>query len=103
MVAGTSSSAILAGFLVRPGDSKNNYSYYARDVVNFFKTRNEDFFESRHLNSGAHWIVTILSAMIGAVAGYRLGVRIYANPPVEQTIVELQCFIKDLKSLKKTR
>jgi hypothetical protein len=80
MVAGTSSSANLAGFLVRPSDPSNNLSYYARDVVNYFKKNNELFFESRHINVGAQWIVTFVSAMIGAVLGYRMGVRIFANP-----------------------
>jgi hypothetical protein len=41
--------------------------------------------------------------MIGAVVGYRIGVRIFANPQVEQTILELKSIIKDLKSLKKKR
>ena len=55
------------------------------------------------MNDGAHWIVTVVSAMIGAVVGYRLGVRIFANPQVEQTIKELKLVIKDLKKLKKNR
>ena len=40
MVAGTSSSAILAGFLVRPNDASNNKSYYARDVIQSFRDEN---------------------------------------------------------------
>lgn len=103
MVSGTSSSAILAGFLVRPKDVQENKTYYARNVTQFFKENSERFFEKRTINVGALWVVTALSGIMGAYVGYRLGVKIYANPQVETTIKELQAIIKDMKKIKKVR
>jgi len=55
------------------------------------------------MNLGALWIVTVIGAFVGSMAGYRIGVRIFANPQVEQTISELKNVIKDLNVLSKTR
>jgi patatin-like phospholipase/acyl hydrolase len=44
MVSSTSSSSILAGFLVRPVEKATNTSFYARDVTKFFKENSESFF-----------------------------------------------------------
>jgi len=100
MVAGTSSSAILAGFLVRPKDQRTGQSYLAKNVTQFFKQNSEKFFEKRTINTGALWVVTVISGLIGALIGYRLGVRIFANPQIELTIKELQNVIDDLKEIK---
>jgi hypothetical protein len=100
-VAGTSSSAILAGFLIRPKDSQTNQSYLAKNVTQYYKDNAEKFFEKRKINVGALWVVTVIAAMMGAMVGYRIGVRIFANPKVEQTIEELKNVIKDLKKIKK--
>ena len=103
MVSSTASSSILAGFLVRPVEKATNSSYYAKNVTEFFKDNSEKFFESRHINLGALWIITIVGAFVGSFMGYRIGVRIYANPQMEQTIIELKSVIKDLTTLRKSR
>ncbi len=48
------------------------------------------------MNDGVLWIITALSGLIGGVIGLKVGVRMFANPEVEDAMVELKKMIKML-------
>ncbi len=80
MITGTSSSAILTAYLTRPNDFLNNESYYAQDAIQYFMDEGPKIFQSREINYGAVGILVFISSLMGLFFGYKLGVKIFANP-----------------------
>lgn len=100
-IAGTSTGAILAATLAVKNDPKSNNSYYAGDVINFFLNDGPEVFQDRKINNGMLWIVTIITGLMGAWLGYKLGVMLFANPRTEKNLRHIRLIIKELKGLVK--
>ena len=47
------------------------------------------------------WIITLITALIGAVLGYKLGCMIFANARVQKNLREITKLIKELKKVRK--
>jgi D-serine dehydratase len=58
------------------------------------------FFQTRTINYGTVINIILVSALMGLSLGYRMGVRIYANPKKMKKLKELKNLIKFLKEIK---
>ena len=58
------------------------------------------FFKSRTINYGTVISIILVSAFMGLGFGYKMGVRIFANPKKMQKLKELKNLIKFLKEIK---
>jgi hypothetical protein len=97
MITGTSTGAILAGTLAVKNDPASNSSYYASDVVDFFMNDGPEIFQDRKINYGLLGIIVVISGLIIGWWGYKIGVRIFANPKVEKNLKHIRMLIKELK------
>ena len=100
MITGTSSSAILTAYLVRPNDKNATESYFAQDAIQYFLDNGQTFWQSREINYGCVGILIVISAFMGLYAGYYLGVKIFASPEKIKKLNELKKLINALKELK---
>jgi patatin-like phospholipase/acyl hydrolase len=82
MVAGTSTGGVIAAALSVPNNDEMTETFSAHDVLEAFKKQAPIIFAQQRINAGLIWIITIISAMIGAVLGHKRGRKIYANPNV---------------------
>ena len=58
------------------------------------------FFESREINYGAVGILVVISSFMGLYFGYKVGVRLFANPRKLKKLNELKKLINALKEIK---
>ena len=60
-------------------------------------------FMSRDISNGLLGVMVFFSVIIGFVLGLKFGIKIYANPEVEQTHKVIRKYIKELKKVDKEK
>jgi hypothetical protein len=100
LLAGTSTGSIIASSLVMPNANGTNM-YYAQDVIDVFKNEGRIVFTETTVSTSSLWWGTILTGLVGAVAGYFLGLYIYTNHELEHIIKEFREYVKKRKQVVK--
>jgi hypothetical protein len=97
MVAGTSTGGLLTTALVTPTKDDRSEAYYSDFIINIFEEKGPEIFKAQKINQGLLGIMIVTFIMIGGVLGYKLGKKTFANPKVEDTIIRMKKYIRELK------
>ena len=56
-------------------------------------------FYKNSINKGLLWILTLVTSFMGAVLGFKLGTRLFANPRVPKALRHVKLLLKELKEI----
>lgn len=102
LVAGTSTGSLLATAIVLPNNNTAEYpdqknKFFAEEAIKVYKDNGSVVFKKFTYSLTTLIIGIVGFALLGALIGYNIGVKLYTNPRHEDAMLSFHAYIKQRK------